>query len=482
MMLSNTGEAVVSKGTQLALDAKKRSAAQSDEKGGNERACSQKCADSTDGAVKTHKVYGAKTKTLKNGLQIVVVEDATVPRISVGVLYKVGSCDDPENVFGISHMLEHMFFHGSKRYPDYSRRISLLGGRTNAMTSDDFTMYVVDCPASALGTVLKIEADRMANFNLPDDVIFLRERSAVFEERLMHVENHPLGIPSEYFSRCLSPFHPYGQDIGGQRHHILAYTREAVMRHYHTWYKPNNAVIIVVGDVVAENVFKAVEAAFGGVKSGDVPARERVKNPLTDDFYQTIKYYSDKVESDKVSFGYRAPYHKDSVRKCRALSIGLKALFGGVVYDFTKTFIDKLGLVAELDCEFDWNCVDPKLLMISASLMPGKKAKKFRKKFLEQIGNVAKNGISEEEFERARREILVSTVYSANDGHQKIRMAFVPMATGFSLDDIENARETLEAISLAEVNAALAEVFGKKPVAVVSIYPKESHGRETTVS
>jgi zinc protease len=426
-----------------------------------------------DTANKAGPLLGAKTKVLKNGLHVVVVEDHQVPRISVGVLYHVGSCDDPENLMGISHMLEHMFFHGSKTYPNVSKTISTWGGSTNAFTSEDCTMYIEDCPSDAIDIVLDLEADRMANFFLPDDKIFKKEQKAVFEERLMRVENPPLGIANEYITNALSPQHPYGREVIGMRHHIMAYSRDTIMEHYKKWYVPNNATLIVIGDVKAEEIFAKAQKVFGGIKAGPEIKRERVPNAVTKGIQHTIQYHTDKVENEKVSLFYNAPHHRaDGLETCYALCVGLSSLFDDVVYEFCRYFVDKKALVLGMDCTYDVESLDPKHVGVHVSLMPKIQYERFLQEFNKKIARVVADGISLREFERAKKNCITDLVHRATDGHQKIRMMLACLALGLSIDDIEQIHARLEAVTLEQVNAVLKRVFSEKPVAIVRICPE----------
>lgn len=421
-------------------------------------------------------LFNAKTTTLSNGLVVVVVEDHAVPRVSIGLLYHVGSCDDPESLFGLSHMTEHMFFHGSKKYPNIDVTVGNLGGYVNACTSEDFTMYISDCPAESINTIFDIEADRMANFCLKDDKIFKKEQMAVYEERLMRVENLPLGIASEYIMASLSPQHPYGRDIGGMRHNIIAYSRAAIMDHYKKFYKPNNATLIVIGDVQATRVFEDAERFFGGIPRGSVPKRKRPENALQKDIYHEITYYSDKVASNKVDFIYNTPHQSTcDLIKIYALYIGLDALFDGVVYQFSRYFIDKKSLVYGLYCNYQAS-LDPRPLTISAALMPKVSLERFKKEFNKKIKNVLKNGLTHKEFERAKKNYLTNMVYRARDGHDKIRFAFANLALGFKINQIELIPEILNSITYEQTHEALKEVFSVKPFGVVCFIPKEKAG------
>lgn len=425
------------------------------------------------------KLFNSKTCVLANGLRVVVVEDHLVPRISVGVLYNVGSADDPDNLVGISHMTEHMFFHGSKKYPHFDETISQLGGYTNACTSFDFTMYIEDCPSSALDLVLDMEADRMQNFYLENDKVFKQEQKAVFEERLRCIENQPLGLVNEYINRALSPQHPYGLEIIGMPHHIHAYTRDEVMNHYKRWYKPNNATLIIIGDVHYQDVFSKAEKTFGKIKKGKVPERVRVQNSIQEDLYQDITYYSDKVASNKVDLFYKAPgYHNGGLKKSLALRIGLDALIGGTVFQFARYFIDQKSLVSSLSSGFNYMSFDNIPLSISASLMPGVSIETFQKKFDDQIKKILQKGVYPRDFERAKYSAITALVYLATDGHRKIREDFIPLAQKVSLDDIEDYENIITSITLDDVNNVLKEVFSQKPIATVRFYPKKEENQK----
>jgi zinc protease len=334
-------------------------------------------------------------------------------------------------------------------------------------------MYVTDCPANALHIVLDLESDRMANFNLKNKDIFEKEKMAVFEERLMAVENPPLGIAEEYIMGALSPQHPYGREVIGLRHNILGYSCEAIMDHYKKWYKPNNAALIVIGDVNANEVFAQAEQYFGKIKSGEVPKRERVKNALTKDISHEITYYSDKVSSNKVALLYNnVPHHSThSEKDIHAISIGLDALFAGVVFQFSRYFIDKKALASNLSCLFH-ESLDPRPLSISAALMPDVSIEKFMKEFFSKIKQVVEHGISEEEFNRAKQNRIKECVYDARDGHQKMRFVFANLALGHKLDDIEATVEYINSVTHDDVNRMLKSVFAEQPFATVKYLPK----------
>lgn len=427
------------------------------------------------------KLFKAKTQTLKNGLRIIVVEDHDVPRVSVGMLFNVGSADDPESLFGISHMAEHMYFKGTQRYPKPDVTISYLGGSTNAYTSRDCTMFITDCPSGSLPVVLDLEADRLAHAPKINMEEFPKERDAVWEERLMRVDNDPLGEADEFISAALNPLHPYGKEIIGTSRNIRAYTAKDVSQHYETWYVPGNATLIVVGDVEAEKVFRQAETLFGKIPTHTVPSREnRGRYSLRWNLRQEITYTTDKVATTKISLLYNAPHHRavtgaesiDGPRIMAALQIGLQALFGGVVYEFERYFVNKKQLVLGLSAHASHG-LDPEPLEISATLRPGVSVERFRKIFDERLARVLSRGLSKEDFKRSKQAFLHEFRYEIPDSHSSIRNFWAYLAKGFTFEEIEAAITFCQDVTLEQANAALRLVFGQKPCSVVVYLPKD---------
>lgn len=429
-------------------------------------------AASLQAAGSQERQFGSRTTTLKNGLQVVVVEDRQCPRVSVGVLYRVGSADDPAHLTGLSHMSEHMFFvGGSKKYPDAMKAFQQLGCYSNAFTSHDFTMYVSDGPASALEGILAIEADRMANYHLQDEKIFLAERGAVFQERLMCIENSPTGLVDEYIQNAITPQHPYGKNVVGSRENIMNYTVDAVNHHIRTWYKPNNAVLIVIGDVRAEKVFALAQRHFGGIAKGKVPERKRpAPADLKGQVEQRIVFESDLVAAPKGVFFYDNVPHcpEDTMRSVTAFVVGLQAMFNDYVFEFLRYFVDKKWIS---DLSYDCGAsFDRSPLMIYVSLPEKVSAESFEKIFQERLAQVMKEGLNKKDFERAKRG-CINGIYHRRDSHSFIRQYMVRLAKNLELEELETLPQLFEAVTYEEVMKELRRVLAKKPYATVWYLP-----------
>jgi zinc protease len=219
--------------------------------------------------------------TLANGLRVVVVPDHRAPVVTHYVWYLAGSADDPPGASGIAHFLEHLMFKSTDKIGsgDFSKIVSRLGGQDNAFTTHDYTGYFQRIAKERLGTVMEMEADRMANLQLAEKDV-LTEREVILEERRSRTENNPSNILSEQMSAALYRNHPYRIPIIGWMHEMAKLSRADALSFYKRFYAPNNAVMVVTGDVTVEEVKKLAEATYGKVKANpEVHARVRPQEP-----------------------------------------------------------------------------------------------------------------------------------------------------------------------------------------------------------
>jgi len=205
-------------------------------------------------------------KILKNGLKILVKEDRRSPVVVTQIWYKVGSSYEPNGITGISHMLEHMMFKGTKKYPagEFSKIIAENGGNENAFTGQDYTAYFQTLEKSRLEISLKLEADRMRNLNLLEKEL-LKELEVVTEERRMRTDDKPRSKMYEHFMALAFSNSPYKNPVIGWPGDIAAYKVEDLNAWYRRWYAPNNATLVVVGDVEPNAVFALAEKYFAPI-------------------------------------------------------------------------------------------------------------------------------------------------------------------------------------------------------------------------
>ena len=225
-------------------------------------------------------LFNPETFTLDNGMQVVVVTDRRAPVVSHHVWYKVGSADSPPGKSGLPHFLEHLMFKGTENLApgEFSEIVARNGGNENAFTGSDYTGYYQTIARDRLELVMEMEADRMTNLVL-DDAAVLPERDVVLEERSQRVDNDPGSRLAEQLNAAQYLNHPYRLPVIGWRHEMESYTREDALDFYRTWYAPNNAVLIVAGDIDAEELRPLAERYYGAIPRRDVPERVRVQEP-----------------------------------------------------------------------------------------------------------------------------------------------------------------------------------------------------------
>src|SRR5690625_4192332 len=225
-------------------------------------------------------VFSPSTHRLDNGLEIIVVPNHRAPLVTQMLWYKVGSADEPLGKSGIAHYLEHLMFKGTDKVGphEFSRIIEGYGGRDNAMTSYDFTAYFQTVAREQLELVMEMEADRMVNLRLSDEVA-LPERDVILEERLSRTDNDPAAQLGEMTGASQFLHHPYGRPVIGWEHEIRELTTQDALDFYEIWYVPSNAVLIVAGDVDPEEVFELAERHYGPIAGPEALERQRVREP-----------------------------------------------------------------------------------------------------------------------------------------------------------------------------------------------------------
>jgi len=222
------------------------------------------------------KLFDAKTFTLDNGLQVVVVEDHRVPVVSHMVWYRVGAADEPPGASGIAHLLEHLMFKGTANIEpgQFSKIVARHGGQDNAFTSSDYTAYYQNIAAEHLAMVMEMEADRMRNLRI-DPAEVMTERDVVIEERLTRTENEPAALLGERLDMALWMTHPYRNPVIGWQHELSQLDQDDAGLFYKQWYAPNNAIVVVSGDVTPDEVKRLAERYYGPLERGPEFKRER---------------------------------------------------------------------------------------------------------------------------------------------------------------------------------------------------------------
>src|SRR5215217_6959457 len=297
---------------------------------------------------------------LDNGLEVVVIPDRRVPVATHMVWYRNGSADDPPRQSGIAHFLEHLMFKGTERHPagECSKIVSGLGGQENAFTSFDYTAYFQRVAKEHLGTMMEYEADRMAHLLIEESVV-APERDVVLEERRMRVETDPAAQLSEAMAAALFVHHPYGVPIIGWMHEIETLDRDHALAYYRRFYTPENAILVVAGDVTAGEVRRVADATYGRVTPfGERPVRRRPREP-DPRAARHIEVADPKVEQPTLQRLYLTPSSRTAQgRDSQALELLAEVLGGGPTSYLYRKLVMERGVAVNAGAWYMGSSID----------------------------------------------------------------------------------------------------------------------------
>ena len=343
-----------------------------------------------------------KEVILENGLKVLLLEEHKAPVVTIHVWYRVGARNEQPGATGLSHLLEHMMFKGtSKLGPgQFSRTIQKNGGRDNAFTSDDYTGYFETFASDRIEVALGLEADRMRGLLLdPKEVE--SEKKVVMEERRLRTDDDPVSALGEEMVAVAYQVHPYRQPVIGWMSDLERLTREDLVRHYNTYYLPNNAVVILVGDFRGDELLPKIRKHFGAIPRGPEPPMVRaVEPPQRGERRLVLKK---EAELPFVYMGHHVPTlrHPDNF----ALEVLAYILSGGKSARIYKSLVYEKQLALFAGGGYDRETIDPSLFPLYASVMPGKTTGEVERALTDEIERLKSEPIPERELEKAKNQI-----------------------------------------------------------------------------
>lgn len=406
-------------------------------------------------------VYEPETFTLSNGMQVVVVNNPRAPVVSHMVWYKVGAADEQPGKSGIAHYLEHLMFKGtSKLKPgEFSRTIARNGGRDNAFTSYDYTAYFENIARDRLELVMGMEADRMTGLKLTDEIT-LPERAVIQEERRQRTENDPSSRLYEQLNSLLFVHHPYGTPIIGWMHEVQALTTQDALDFYKRHYAPNNAVLVVAGDITAKELKPLAEKTYGKLKPvKDLPPRVRVTEPPTEGA-RRISLTDAQVRQPSWMRLWKAPsYSEGEAQHAYALQVLENIMSGGATSRLYKALVVDQRVAAGASLWYQPTALNLGTLGLSATPAPGKEVAAVETAMEAEIARLLKDGVTADEVARAKVRLKRDAIF-ARDSLQGPAYAFgLALTTGQSVADVEAWPERIEAVTVEQVNAAARAVL-----------------------
>lgn len=344
---------------------------------------------------------------LPNGLKVLLKEEHKAPIVTFQIWYRVGARNEQLGKTGMSHVLEHMMFKGTKKYgpKQFSRTVQRNGGNDNAFTSKDYTAYFENFAADRLELAMDLESDRMQNLIL-DPKEFLSERDVVKEERRMRYEDDPTQTMVEQMMATAFAAHPYQWPVIGWMADLENLTRDDLSRHYKTYYAPNNATIVIVGDFDTRKVLPLVEKYFGGIPRGpEVPKVGAVEPKQLGEKRVTVRR---EAELPAVFAGYKVPTIEDP--DAYALNVLQVILSSGKSSRLYKSLVYDKQIALYAGGDYDDVSADPHLFYVYAGVMPGRSTDEVEKALYAEIERLKAEPVTDEELQKAKNQVEASFI------------------------------------------------------------------------
>lgn len=421
------------------------------------------------------------SRTLDNGLKVIVLEDRRAPVVVSQLWYRVGSVDEPNGVTGVSHALEHMMFKGTEEVPagEFSRIIAAAGGRENAFTGRDYTAYFQMLHKSKLPLATRMEADRMRNLVL-DESEFKKEIQVVMEERRWRTDDRPRALLYEQFMAAALIAHPYRQPVIGWMGDLENMTIEDLRNWYRAWYAPNNATLVVVGDVNAEEVFALAERYYGGFRPVALPPRRPQSEPQQRG-ERRIEVKA-PAELPYLIMGYPVPRLGDAAGDWEpyALSVLAGVLDGYPAARLNRELVREKRVANSVGAGYDLLGRGPSVFVLEGTPVEGVPVAELEQALREQVERIARDGVAEDELRRVKAQVVASQVYARDSMFsQAMQMGQLEMA-GLSYKDIDVLVKKLQEVTAAQVQEVAKKHFAAEWLTVATLDPQPLEGRRPT--
>jgi zinc protease len=402
--------------------------------------------------------------TLGNGLEVVVIPDHRAPVVTHMVWYKVGSADETSGKSGLAHFLEHLMFKGTKKNPlgRYSQTVATLGGQENAFTTDDYTTYYQRIPRERLRTLMEFESDRMTGLVLTDEVV-KPELQVVLEEQNMRVANNPGARLGEQMEAALYLNHPYGRPVIGWRHEIEKLDREGALAFYRRFYTPNNAILVVAGDVTADEVRTLAEATYGKVERVvEVAPRDRPKEPVQE-AARTVTLADPRVTQPSLRRVYLTPSAPTAAAgESEALDLLAAILGNGSNSRFYQTLVLDKDVALNAGAGYDGTALDYSHLQVSVTPKPGTTLPQIEAAMDAVLAEVIEKGVTAEELDRCKNALIADAAYAQDNQATLARWFGAALAIGLTVEQVQSWPERIRQVTAESVRAVARRYLDKR--------------------
>jgi zinc protease len=415
--------------------------------------------------------------TLANGMQVVVIPDHRAPVITHMVWYKVGAADEMRGTSGIAHFLEHLMFKSTEKIPvgEFSKIVGRLGGQDNAFTGHDATAYFQRVSKDRLPTMMEMEADRMVNLRL-DEKEVLTERDVILEERRSRIENNPAAVLDEQMNAALYLNHPYGVPVIGWYHEMAKLSRADAMTYYKRYYAPNNAILVVSGDVTNDEVKKLAEATYGKLPANPAVGGKRVRPT---DPPQIVARRLELKDARAGNFSFHRDYVTPSYTTAKpgeaeALDLMMKITASGSTSRLYKKLVVETGLASSASGDYSGSGLDSGTITVYAVAADGVPLEKVEAAVDGVFADIVKNGVTVAELERAKSSYIADYVYESDNQATLARRYGWNIAVGRTVADIENWPAAITKVTLEDIKKVAAEYFDVRRSVTGYLLPDKS--------
>jgi zinc protease len=402
--------------------------------------------------------------TLANGLELIVIPDHRAPVVTHMIWYKVGAADETPGKSGLAHFLEHLMFKGTAKNPTgkFSQVVARIGGQENAFTSQDYTGYYQRVPSDQLKTVVEFEADRMTGLQLTDDVV-LPERNVILEEQNQRIGNNPRARLGEQIDAALYLNNPYGKPVIGWRHEMEELSRDDAIGFYRRFYAPNNAVVVIAGDVDPAKARALVEETYGKVpRHNNLPPRIRAQEPPPV-AARSLTLADARAEIPTLQREYLVPSFATSKRgESMALEVLAHILGSGSNSRLYRGLVVDKQVAVAANAWYDASTLDLSKFAIGGSPRPGVTLTQLEAETDAIVVEVIAKGVTAEELERAKTRLIADAVYALDNQASMARWYGTALTTGASVNDVKNWPDRIRAVTAEQVQDAARQWLDKR--------------------
>lgn len=406
-------------------------------------------------------IDGVSHFELQNGLQVVVIPDHRAPVVTQMIWYKVGSADEAPGKSGIAHFLEHLMFKGTSTYPigEFSAKVGAIGGQENAFTSYDYTAYFQRVASDALEMVMAYEADRMHNLVLNEEAV-TTEREVILEERRMRIDSNPAAMLVENTEATLFYNHPYRKPVIGWRQEMEKLNLNDAIEFYQRYYTPNNATLVISGDVTPERVLELAQKTWGQVPRRAEPGlRGRPQEP-TKHAQRVVTLHDERVTQPSFRISWLAPSYNNESRfpdaqagDAPALDLLSEILGGSIRSRLYQNLIVKNSIASSAGAGYGGDALDDGTFSVYGSPQGTTALSDVEQAVKDEVARIAKDGVSDTELDQARNRFLKSIIFARDSQSGMARIYGSTLSTGQTIDDIQKWPDLIRSVTVDQVKS-----------------------------